>query len=319
MDSLSAYARQFLQPLSRPDVDSVHGVPPTVAIEQRVTRGGHNSTVATVTEVHHYLRLLFAKVGIQHCPNCDLRITSQTGEQILVRLLTDYRGEKVTLLAPAVRGRKGFHKDVLARGAAKGGFRGPGGWRNNVTGAAAPIGPLPGARYRRGCGDRPGGHSAAAGRAGSSGTGGCVWDRAPASPWRRDTRSTCTASSFSARRVTSASTISTRAYFRSTAVKGLVRNAVEPVCGMISNPHCCFRTAACLFDRGPWSCTVADRLRSATGRDCCGTLSGFWGSTLTCRSTGFGHDQRQAFWHGSDGRSGSFEGILPHCRRALGG
>ena len=120
MDSLSAYARQFLQPLSRPDVDSVRGVPPTVAIEQRVTRGGHNSTVATVTEVHHYLRLLYAKVGVQHCPNCDLRITSQTGEQILVRLLTDYRGEKVTLLAPAVRGRKGFHKEVLARALQRG-------------------------------------------------------------------------------------------------------------------------------------------------------------------------------------------------------
>ena len=115
MESLSAYARQFLQPLSKPDVDSVRGVPPTVAIEQRVTRGGHNSTVATVTEVHHYLRLLYAKIGVQHCPNCDLRITSQTGEQILVRLLTDYKGEAVTLLAPAVRGRKGFHKDVLAQ------------------------------------------------------------------------------------------------------------------------------------------------------------------------------------------------------------
>ena len=115
MESLSAYARQFLQPLSKPDVDSVRGVPPTVAIEQRVTRGGHNSTVATVTEVHHYLRLLYAKIGVQHCPTCDLRITSQTGEQILVRLLTDYKGEAVTLLAPAVRGRKGFHKDVLAQ------------------------------------------------------------------------------------------------------------------------------------------------------------------------------------------------------------
>jgi excinuclease ABC subunit A len=77
MESLSAYARQFLQPLSRPDVDIVRGVPPTVAIEQRVTRGGSKSTVATVTEVYHYLRLLYAKIGVQHCPQCDLQITSR--------------------------------------------------------------------------------------------------------------------------------------------------------------------------------------------------------------------------------------------------
>ena len=128
MDSLSAYARQFLQPLSRPDVDSVRGVPPTVAIEQRVTRGGHNSTVATVTEVHHYLRLLYAKVGVQHCPNCDLRITSQTGEQILVRLLTDYKGRKDH---PA--GAGGARPQRVSQGgagasAAKGGSGGSGGW-----------------------------------------------------------------------------------------------------------------------------------------------------------------------------------------------
>lgn len=117
MESLSAYVRQFIQPLSKPDVDSIRGVPPTVAIEQRVTRGGRNSTVATVTEVYHYLRLLYAKSGVQHCPGCDLQITSQTAEQILAQVLSTYQGYPITLLAPAVRGRKGFHKDVLAQAA----------------------------------------------------------------------------------------------------------------------------------------------------------------------------------------------------------
>jgi excinuclease ABC subunit A len=115
MESLSAYVRQFLQPFSKPEVDIVRGVPPTVAIEQRVTRGGGKSTVATVTEVYHYLRLLFAKIGVQHCPGCDLRITSQTAEQILGHLMSTYEGEQVTFLAPTVRGRKGFHKEVFVQ------------------------------------------------------------------------------------------------------------------------------------------------------------------------------------------------------------
>ncbi|MGQ4810067.1 UvrABC system protein A [Candidatus Entotheonellaceae bacterium PAL068K] len=114
MESLSAYVRQFLQPLTKPEVDVIRGVPPTVAIEQRVTRGGGKSTVSTVTEVYHYLRLMYAKIGVQHCPSCQLRITSQTAEQILAHLMTTYQGQQVTFLAPVVRGRKGFHKDVLA-------------------------------------------------------------------------------------------------------------------------------------------------------------------------------------------------------------
>ena len=117
MESLSAYARQFLQPLSRPEVDIVRGVPPTVAIEQRVTRGGSKSTVATVTEVYHYLRLLYAKSGVQHCPRCDLHITSQTAEQILSHIINTYHGQQISLLAPVVRGRKGFHKEVLEQAA----------------------------------------------------------------------------------------------------------------------------------------------------------------------------------------------------------
>src|SRR5207237_72673 len=74
LDSMSPYARQFVEQLEKPDVDLIEGLPPTVAIEQRVTRGGGKSTVATVTEVYHFLRLLFAKTGTQFCPDCDLPV-----------------------------------------------------------------------------------------------------------------------------------------------------------------------------------------------------------------------------------------------------
>jgi excinuclease ABC subunit A len=115
MESLSAYVRQFLQPFSKPEVDLIRGVPPTVAIEQRVTRGGGKSTVSTVTEIFHYLRLLYAKIGMQHCPTCHRQITSQTAEQILGHLMHTYAGQTVTFLAPAIRGRKGLHKEVFAQ------------------------------------------------------------------------------------------------------------------------------------------------------------------------------------------------------------
>jgi excinuclease ABC subunit A len=113
LDSLSTYARQFLHVMAKPDVDLLTGLPPTVAIEQRLSRGGRTSTVATVTEVAHYLRLLFAKVGVQHCPQCGEAIRSQTRRQILDRVRRELRGERITLLAPVVRGRKGYHKEVL--------------------------------------------------------------------------------------------------------------------------------------------------------------------------------------------------------------
>jgi excinuclease ABC subunit A len=114
LDSLSAYARQFLQVMAKPDVDLLLGLPPAVAIEQRLSRGGSTSTVATVTEIAHYLRLLFAKLGVQHCDRCGDAIRPQTAQQMLARLRREFRGERLTLLAPVVRGRKGYHKDVLA-------------------------------------------------------------------------------------------------------------------------------------------------------------------------------------------------------------
>ena len=121
LESLNAYARQFVQPAARPDVDAVLGIPPTVAIEQRTSRGGAKSTVATATEIHHFLRLLFAKLGTQHCPDCDLPIKSQTRDAILASVMREFRGESVELLAPLVVARKGYYTD-LARWAARKGY-----------------------------------------------------------------------------------------------------------------------------------------------------------------------------------------------------
>ena len=122
IDSLSAYSRQFIKVLARPNVDLLTGIPPTVAIEQRTSRGGRNSTVATVTEISHYLRLLYAKIGVQHCTNCDEPLAAQSRSQILDRVQADFQGQDTTFLAPVVRGRKGFHKDILD-GARKLGFK----------------------------------------------------------------------------------------------------------------------------------------------------------------------------------------------------
>ena len=121
LESLNAYARQFVQPAARPDVDAVLGIPPTVAIEQRTSRGGTKSTVATATEIHHFLRLLFAKLGIQHCPDCDRPIESRTREAVVASVMQEFRGGSVELLAPLVVARKGYYTD-LARWAARKGY-----------------------------------------------------------------------------------------------------------------------------------------------------------------------------------------------------
>src|SRR5205823_3023924 len=106
LESLNAYARQFVQPSSRPDVDAVFGIPPTVAIEQRTSRGGRKSTVATVTEVYHFLRLLFVKLGTQFCPDCNVAIQPQSPESIAARVA----GQK--LFAPLIVARKGLYTDL---------------------------------------------------------------------------------------------------------------------------------------------------------------------------------------------------------------
>jgi excinuclease ABC subunit A len=121
LDSMSPYARQFVEQLEKPDVDLVEGLPPSVAIEQRVTRGGGKSTVATVTEVYHFLRLLFAKTGTQFCPNCNLPVEKQTLAAIVKQVETAARRGPLKVLAPLVKARKGFHTDV-ARWAERNGF-----------------------------------------------------------------------------------------------------------------------------------------------------------------------------------------------------
>src|SRR5438270_750112 len=122
LDSMNAYARQFVEQMSRPDVDLITGIPPTVSIEQRNSRGGGKSTVATVTEVYHFLRLLFARLGTQYCPDCQAPVEAQTRDQVSRRLLTEMkqRGD-LLLLAPVVKNRKGFHTDV-AEWAARHGY-----------------------------------------------------------------------------------------------------------------------------------------------------------------------------------------------------
>jgi excinuclease ABC subunit A len=122
LDSMNVYARQFVEQLSRPDVDLITGIPPTVSIEQRSSRGGGKSTVATVTEVYHFLRLLFARLGTQFCPDCRVAVEAQTRDELGRQLQTELRRRgQLLLLAPVVKNRKGFHTDV-AEWAAKHGY-----------------------------------------------------------------------------------------------------------------------------------------------------------------------------------------------------
>jgi excinuclease ABC subunit A len=113
VETLSAYARQFLDQIERPDVDSIEGLSPAISIEQKTTSRSPRSTVGTITEIYDYLRLLYASVGMPHCPNCGRPIARQTAEQIVQRILELGAGERVTVMAPIVRGRKGEFKDLL--------------------------------------------------------------------------------------------------------------------------------------------------------------------------------------------------------------
>ncbi|MFO0590703.1 MAG: excinuclease ABC subunit UvrA [Polyangiaceae bacterium] len=115
VESLSAYARQFLEQLSKPDVDAIEGLSPAIAIEQRALSKSPRSTVGTVTEISDYLRLLFARVGTPHCPNCGKRIEAQTVQQIVDRILGLGEGRRVTILAPIARARRGELKLDLER------------------------------------------------------------------------------------------------------------------------------------------------------------------------------------------------------------
>ncbi|RYF32313.1 MAG: excinuclease ABC subunit UvrA, partial [Comamonadaceae bacterium] len=112
LESLNAYARSIVQPAGRPEVDAVYGIPPTVAIEQRLSRGGRKSTVGTTTEVWHFLRLLYVKLGIQHCIHDGAAVQPQTPDSIAAQLLKHFKGQHIGLLAPLVSNRKGVYTEL---------------------------------------------------------------------------------------------------------------------------------------------------------------------------------------------------------------
>ncbi len=113
VESLSAYARQFLEQMEKPEVDSIEGLSPAISIEQKTTSKNPRSTVGTVTEIYDYLRVLFARIGVPHCPSCDRIIAAQTVQQMVDRILALPPGTRLLLLAPVVRGRKGEYKKLF--------------------------------------------------------------------------------------------------------------------------------------------------------------------------------------------------------------
>ena len=115
VESLSAYARQFLEQMEKPDVDLIEGLSPAISIEQKTTGSNPRSTVGTVTEIYDYLRLLFANIGVPHCPNCGREIASQSLERIVDLVMTYPQDTRINVMAPIVRGRKGeFKKELQA-------------------------------------------------------------------------------------------------------------------------------------------------------------------------------------------------------------
>ena len=121
MESLSSYARQFLGQMEKPDVESIEGLSPAISIDQKSTNRNPRSTVGTVTEIYDYMRLLYARIGIPHCPKCGKEIKKQTIDQMVDQIMELPERSKIQLLAPVVRGRKGEHVKVLDQ-AKKSGF-----------------------------------------------------------------------------------------------------------------------------------------------------------------------------------------------------
>ncbi len=113
IESLSAYARQFLDMLEKPEVDLIEGLSPAISIEQKSASGNPRSTVGTVTEIYDYLRLLYARIGIPHCYNCGKPVTKQTSAQIIDTIIQNQSGKKVSILAPVIRGRKGHYRELF--------------------------------------------------------------------------------------------------------------------------------------------------------------------------------------------------------------
>ena len=114
VESLSSYARQFLGQLPKPDVDYLGGLSPAISIQQKTAARNPRSTVGTITEIHDFLRVLFARIGLGHCSRCGRPITAQTREQIIARILALPEGTRFLMLAPVIRGQKGEYKDLFA-------------------------------------------------------------------------------------------------------------------------------------------------------------------------------------------------------------
>ena len=110
MESLSSYARQFLGMMEKPDVDEITGLSPAISIDQKTTSKNPRSTVGTVTEIYDYLRLLYARIGIPHCPVCGREIRQQTVDQMVDKIMELPQRTKIQILAPIVRGKKGTHQ-----------------------------------------------------------------------------------------------------------------------------------------------------------------------------------------------------------------
>ncbi|NLI82070.1 MAG: excinuclease ABC subunit UvrA [Deltaproteobacteria bacterium] len=137
MECLSAYVRQYFKIMEKPDVEQILGLPPTVAIEQRISQLNHRSTVGTITEIYHFLRLLYAKLGRQHCPSCQQELTALNPDQILSLVREEMQKGEIRLLAPLVRGRKGIYRDLFTR-LLKMGFQ-----EVRVDGSWMPLDPIP--------------------------------------------------------------------------------------------------------------------------------------------------------------------------------
>ena len=115
VESLSSYARQFLGQMEKPDVDSIDGLSPAISIDQKTTSKNPRSTVGTVTEIYDYLRLLYAHIGIPHCPVCGREIVRQSVDQIVDRIMEYGEGEKLIILSPVIRAKKGEHQKLIEK------------------------------------------------------------------------------------------------------------------------------------------------------------------------------------------------------------